>query len=93
MYHGRIGRLIGSQCIILEGFTGAVLHERNMLVRSGVIDDLRFIVLKHLEHPAAVTHRSNQNFKPEVRIFFTKLKLDFIGIILINIEYFSRFTT
>ena len=60
VYHGRIGGLVGADRIVLDGFVGTVLHERNMLVGRCMVDNLGPIVLKYAEDPAAVPDGTDQ---------------------------------
>ena len=55
-------------------------------MRRGVIDDLRTIVGKHLEHPSAVADGTDQGDKVQVRIRVLQLILDIIGVVLIDVK-------
>ena len=57
--HRGIGRLIGANCIILDGLAGAVFHQGDMLMGSGMVYHIRLIIRKHLVNLAAVAHRAN----------------------------------
>ena len=86
MHHGGVGGLIGADGVVLDGFAGAVLHEGDMLVGCGVIDDLRMVLLEHLEHTPAVADGADQHHEVQIRILFAQLQLDGVGIVLIDIK-------
>ena len=84
--HGGVSRLVGADGVVLDGFAGAVLHQGHVLVGRRVINDLRPVFLKHLEHPPAVPHRSDQHRQLQLRIFFLQLQLNRIGAVFIYVE-------
>ena len=86
MGHGGIGGLIGADGVVLDGLVGAVLHEGDVFMGRGVIDDLWAIFLKDLEHAAAVADRADQRDQIQIGMCFFQLILDVIGIVLIDIE-------
>ena len=57
-----------------------------MLMCRGMIYDLRFIGMHNLIDPVAVTHRADQHYQLKLRISPSKLLLDLICVILIDIE-------
>ena len=61
MCHRCIGSLEGSNGIVLDCLTRAVFHQRHMFVCSCMVDDLRLVLFKNLEHFPAVADRSDQN--------------------------------
>ena len=86
MDHGGIGGLIGAEGVVLDGLAGAVLHEGDMLMGRSVIDDLRPVFGKHLEHAAAVADGSDKRHEVQVRIRVAELVLDVIGVVFIDVE-------
>ena len=86
VHHGGIGRLIGADGVVLDGLTGAVLHEGDVLVGCGMIDNLGMILLKNLEDAAAVTDGTDQGHEVQVRILFPQLQLDGVGVVFIDIK-------
>ena len=61
VHHGGVGRLVGADGVVLNGLTGAVLHEGDVLVGGGVIDDLGMVLLEHLKHTPAVADGTDQD--------------------------------
>ena len=57
-----------------------------MLVRRGMIDDLRAVLGEHIHQAAAVPHGTDQNLKMQIRVFFPQLKLDGICVVLIDVK-------
>ena len=84
--HGRIGRLVCTDGVVLDCLAGAVLHERYMLMCCRVIYDLRMILGENVHQTAAVTHGTDQGLKIQVRVLFLQLELDSVGIIFVNVE-------
>ena len=86
VHHGGIGGLIGAEGVVLDGLTGAVLHEGDMLMGRSVIDDLRPVFGEHLEHPSAVADGADEGHEVEVRMGIAELVLDIIGVVFIDVK-------
>ena len=86
MDHGGIGRLISSDGVVLNRLTGAVLHEGDVLVGRGMIDDLGMILLKNLEDTPAIADRADEDHEVQVRILLAQFQLDGIGVVFVDIE-------
>jgi len=86
VHHGGVGRLIGADGVVLDGFTGTVLHEGDVLMGRGVIDDLGMVLLKNLEHAAAVADGADEGHEVEIRILLSQLQLDGVGVVFVDIE-------
>ena len=86
VHHGGVGRLIRADGVILDGLTGAVLHEGDVLVSRGVIDDLGMVLFKDLEDTPAVADGADQDHEVQIRILFPQLQLDGIGVVFVDIE-------
>ena len=86
VHHGGVGRLIGADGIVLDGLTGAVLHEGDVLVGRGVVDDLGMILLKDLKDTPAVADGADEGHKVQIRILLAQLQLDGVGVVFIDIE-------
>ena len=84
--HGGVGRLVGADGVVLDGLAGAILHEGNMLMRRSVIDDLRLVLLKDLEHSSAVADGADQGDEVQVRILLSQFQLDGVGVVLVNVK-------
>ena len=84
--HGRIGGLVSADGVVFDRLTGAVLHQRDMLMGGGVVDDLRVVVLKEFKHPPAVADRPDQDLQIEIRIFLAQFKLDLISVVFVDIK-------
>ena len=54
--HGGISGFIGADGVVFDGLIGTVLHEGDMLMCGGVVDNLGTVLVEHLEHTAAVPH-------------------------------------
>ena len=91
MGKGCISSLICTDDIVLDRLTWTVLHQRYMLVGSCMVNDVRFVFFKNIEHPPAVPYGTNQDHQIQFRIFLPKLHLDVIDIILIDVEEYQLF--
>ena len=86
MDHRRVRGLVRSDGVILDRLTRAVFHQRNMLMRCRMIDNLRMILFKHLKNLAAVPDRTDDGHKLESRILFPKFQLDLISVVLVDVK-------
>ena len=84
--HRRVCGFIGAEDVVLDRFARAVLHQRHVLVRRRVIDDLRVIGLEHLEHPAAVTYRTDQYHEVQIAVPVPELLLDVVCAVFVDVE-------
>ena len=89
--HGGISRAVGAEGVVLDRLAGAVLHEGDMLVGSGVIDDLWTVGAENLVQAAAVADRADERDKVQVGILLAQLQLDSIGVVLVDIENHQLF--
>lgn len=58
MHYRCIGSLIGADNVVLDGLTGARLHQRHMLIGRRMIDDVWLIGVKHTVEAAAIADRA-----------------------------------
>ncbi len=72
--------------IVLDGLVGRILHERHMLVRSRVVNDLRPVFLEYLAHAQRIAHGSDQHDQIEVWMLDLEFLLDVVGIVLVDID-------
>ena len=86
VHHGGIGRFIAAEGVVLNGLAGAVLHEGDMLMGRSVIDDLRPVIGKNLEHPSAVADGADEGHKIQVREGVLQLVLDVIGVVFVDVK-------
>ena len=86
VHHCRICSLIGSYHIVLDRLTGAVLHQRYVLMCGCMIYDLRLIGFKYPVDPFAVTDGADQYLQVQVRITGLQLLLNVVSVIFINVE-------
>ena len=86
VHHCRICSLIGSYHIVLDCLTGAVLHQRYVLMCGCMIYDLRLIGFKYPVDPFAVTDGADQYLQVQVRITGLQLLLNVVSVIFINVE-------
>ena len=84
--HGGVGRLIRADSVVLDGLAGAVLHEGDVLMRGGMIDDLGMILLKHLEDTPAVADGTDEDHQIQIRILLSQFQLDGVGVVFVDIE-------
>ncbi len=84
--HGRVGGLVRADGVVLDGLTGAVLHQGHMLVGRRVEDDLWPVFVKHLEDPPAVPDGTDQGHQVQVREVLLQLVLDVVGVVLVDVE-------
>ncbi len=66
---GKIRRHPGSLDIVDDGLVGIVLHERHMLVRRGVKDDLWLKLVKHRFHLFTVGDAPEDKMRCGPRLF------------------------
>ena len=85
--HRGVCRLVGADRVVLDALAGAVLHERHVLVRRGVVDDVGLVFLEHAEDPAAVPDRTDEHHEIEVRVLFLQFELHGVGVVLVYVEY------
>ena len=57
-----------------------------MFVRRRMVNDLRAVLLKHLEHFAAVPYGSDQYIIVQVRELLLQLHLQLIGAVLVEVQ-------
>ena len=86
VHHCRICSLIGSYHIVLDRLTGAVLHQRYVLMCGCMIYDLRLVGFKYPVDPFAVADGADQYLQVQVRITGLQFLLNVICVIFINIE-------
>ena len=86
VHHGGVGGFVCTDGVVLDGLAGAVLHQGDMLMGCGVIDDLRTVIVADLEDPAAVPHGTDQYDNVQIRVFILQLQLDVIGVVFINVK-------
>ena len=84
--HGGIGRAVGAEGVVLDRLAGAVLHEGDMLVGGGVVDELGTVGAEDLVQAAAVADRADEGDEVQVGILLAKLELDGIGVVLVDIQ-------
>jgi hypothetical protein len=61
-------RLVSSKHIIFDCLIGTVFHQRHMLMRCRVIDNVRTILFKHIVDPMGIPHRTDQSDQIKIRI-------------------------
>ena len=86
VHHRGVGGLIRTDGVVLDRFAGAVLHEGDVLMGRRVINNLGMVLLKDLEHAAAVADGTDQGYEVEVRILLAQLQLDGVGVVFVDIE-------
>ena len=86
VHHCCIGCFIGTDYIVFDCFTWAVLHQRYMLMGCCMVYDLRFIFFEYPVDSLAVTNRTDQNFQIQIRIICFQLLFNVIGVVFINIK-------
>lgn len=86
MHNGRIGGFVSADRVVLDGLAGAVLHQRNMLVGSGMVHNLRPVGFEDFEHPAAVADGADEGDQVKLRILLFQLQLDAVGVVFVNIK-------
>lgn len=52
IYHCRIGGLIGADDVVFDSFTGAVLHQRDMLMSRGMVHNVGMIFFEYILKPS-----------------------------------------
>ena len=86
VHHGGVGRFVGADGVVLDGLAGAVLHEGDVLVRRGMVDDVGAVGFKDIEHAAAVTHGADEGDEVEIRVLLFQLELNGVGVVFVDIE-------
>ena len=84
--HGSVGRLIGADGVVLDGLTGTVFHEGDVLMGGSVVDDLGMVLFKDLEDTAAVADGTDQGHEVEIWILLAQFQLDGVGVVLVDIK-------
>ena len=84
--HRGVGGLVCANRVVLDRLAGAILHERHVLVRGGVVDDLRVVLFEHIEHLATVADRADQGVNLQFRVLVPELELYVVRVVFINIE-------
>ena len=79
-------RLPGPEHVVFNGFVGACLHQRHMLVGGRMVYDIRTIFRKNGVHSLRIAHGSDQHHERQIGMSLQKLLLNIIGIIFINIH-------
>ena len=79
-------RIEGAEDVVFDGLAGADLHERHMLVRSGMIDDIRTVLVENPVDALLIPDRCNQHHQIQIRIFAAQLLLHVIRAVLIDIN-------
>lgn len=87
---GRRG-LPGADDVVLDRLVRAVLHQRHMLVRCRVIDDVRPVLAHHMVDAGCVAHGTDQRHEVELGVIMLQLLLDIICVIFIYVKY-NQFT-
>ena len=86
VHHGGVGRLVGADGVVLDGLTGAGLHEGDMLVGRGVVDDLGTILGENLIDPAAVADGADEGHQIQLGEFVLEFQGDVVGIVFVDVE-------
>jgi len=60
-----LGDMVGAKDVVFDGFSRAVLHQGNMLVRGRVENDTWFVFGENLVEASLVTDRANQDLEIE----------------------------
>ena len=82
----RVDEILRSEDIILDCLARAVLHKRNMLVRSRVINDLRLYFRKDLFKAHSVAHRANQRLNIKLGMSRFELIQNIVCVVFVNIK-------
>ena len=78
--------LICSKYIVFNRLVRTVFHQRYMLMRSCMIDNIRSVFCKNTVDFSTVSHRTNQNNQIQIRVFMLQFLLDIVCIIFIDIK-------
>ena len=85
------GNVERSEDVVFDCLIGAVLHQRHMLMRCRVENELGMIGFEDRIDPCRIAHGTDERFKMQLGIFCHELNLDSIGIVLIYIKDDERF--
>ena len=88
VFHCHISNLARADNIDQYSFTGIFLHQWNMLVGSGMKNNLRMISLKNHTEAFNDTYISNDGNKVKIRIFFFKFKTYIMQRSFCRIEHY-----
>lgn len=80
------GNVQSAEHVILNGFIGACLHERNVLVCRRIEHDLRPVLCKDVLHFAAVTNAADEDKQIEARYIAQQFLLNIVCVVLVDIE-------
>ena len=84
--HCGVSGLIRADGVVLDRLAGAVLHERDVLMRRGVIDDLRAVFGEYLKHPSAVADGADEDLELEIGIIMLEFELERVSVVLVDVE-------
>ena len=79
----------GSEYVVLNRLIGTDLHERHMLMRCRMVDNIRPVRLKNGIDALRIADRSNEDGQLQLRKILQQLLLNIIGIIFINIHNYQ----
>ena len=77
----------GTEHIVLDGLSGAVLHQRHMLMRCCMVDDSRVIFIKYPVHTIGITYAGDQHLQIQLGMVEQKLLLYLIYTVLVDIQH------
>ena len=64
-----------------------MLHQRDMLVRGSVENNLRMIFGKHIVEPRRIAHRADLHGEVQrVTVQMYQLLLEVVGVVLVNVK-------
>ena len=72
--------------IVLNGFVGAVFHQRHMLVGSCVENNMGTIGIHHRIHTGSIAYGTDQNRQIQIRILPLQFQLNIVGIVFIDVK-------
>lgn len=82
----RANGLERAEDVIFDGLVGVVLHKGHVLMRRGMVDDIRMIPRKHGVETLAVPDRAYEHLDVDLGMCPLELVLDSIGVVFVDIE-------
>ena len=83
---GRLRNVIRPEHVVFDRLERRRLHQRHMLVRCRVADQIRAVLVKDVHHPLPVAHGADQHDQIQLRMRALQLHLDIVCIVFINIK-------
>ena len=83
---GRLRDIVCAEHVVLDRLKRRRLHERHVLVRRRMANEVRAVLGKHVHHALPVAHGADQHDQIQLRMRALQLHLNIICIVFVNIK-------